>query len=77
MEENIISDIKNIAIQSIKNKIKDGDVTTIRYYLDNINTIGDDSLVDDSLLALKAMIKDGDISAIATFYDYFSEYQPN
>ena len=72
MDENIINEIKSIAISSIKFKIEQGDLQTIRYYLDNINMIGDDTLVNIAINSLKTKIEACDISAIAVFYDYFS-----
>jgi hypothetical protein len=72
MEEDIINDIKKVAITTIKSKIEAGDIATIRYYLDHIDIIGDDSLVKKALDSLKFKISNGDVSAIAVFYDYFS-----
>lgn len=71
---NIISEIREETIKSIKINIENGDMSTIKYYVDNINHIGNDDITILTLNVLKLKIKNLDIEAISIFNNYFSIY---
>lgn len=70
----IISEIREETTKSIRINIQNGDMTTIRYYVDNINHIGSDDMTILTLSVLKQKIKELDIEAISIFNNYFSIY---